>query len=811
VGLSFRFRSAIRALSAIAMVAAATLTMALGSGPALSAGSASADTAAGTSPAPGYWVIGQYGGVWNFGAAPALGSIPGVSAPLVAAAATPTGRGLWLADSNGRIYTLGDAVWHGDLAGLHLNKPVVGMSATRDGGGYWMVAGDGGIFTFGDAVFHGSLGSYRLNKPVVAMATTPSGGGYWMVASDGGIFTFGDARFFGSEGSVHLNQPVIGMSPTADGLGYWLVATDGGVFTHGDAPFAGSLGSYHLNKPITSMTPTSDNRGYWLIGADGGVFTFGDAPFVGSLGSNPPSQKVVFLAPLPPGGGISPAPTPVKAPPPNTITVSNGPNIVAQQNVAWSGTVATFQDSNAGAGVQSAVIDWGDGHTSTGSVSNSNGTWSVSSSHIWATPGNYTVTASVADNGGGSAKATGGAYVGGQILVSNTTPSGQLPSGGAFWLSELCPVGGPALVNAPSGPGPACGTQPLAVGKFHDANAALTSPSQFQATIDWKSADGQTADTLSQGLITGPDANGYFSVNSNPSGPACTFGIANSTACAFYYRDEGQYFPIVTVHEVGSSATFSDTVGTTLYLSERAQDVWDAPHSFSVSETNGTVNGVLAVYTDAGSNDAGQDPGTLSSKSSPWALVQVDYGDGTVCNATNMAPYPSVWTDTVTNQPATCGIQGGTGTLKVFGNHTYNGDEGTVYTIKIHVIENGDRDTADANLWKTTATVTLTDADSYSGSSSNVAAVSATPFTGPVATFTDTNAATTAGQLAVSIDWGDGTALDTTSGSITLTAGTFTVNGTHTYALPGSFHITVTVGEPGGTQQALIGGTATVT
>jgi hypothetical protein len=71
------------------------------------------------------------------------------------------------------------------------------MSATPDGGGYWFVASDGGIFSIGNAAFHGSAGSLPLAAPVVGMATDPVTGGYWLVGSDGGVFSYG-APYFGS-------------------------------------------------------------------------------------------------------------------------------------------------------------------------------------------------------------------------------------------------------------------------------------------------------------------------------------------------------------------------------------------------------------------------------------------------------------------------------------------------------------------------------------------------------------------------------------------------------------------------------------
>ena len=214
-------------------------------------------------------------------------------------------QGLLVSGSDGGVFTLGTAGFHGSMGGAHLSAPVVGVASTPDGGGYWMVGSDGGVFAFGDAHFDGSMGGSHLNAPIVSMAATPDGGGYWMVGSDGGVFAFGDAHFDGSMGGSHLNAPIVSMTATPDGGGYWLVGSDGGVFAFGDARFAGSLGAVHLDGQVVSMGATPDGGGYWLVGADGGVFAFGDAPYDGSA----PGQGLVLAAPVvrvavtPDGGG----------------------------------------------------------------------------------------------------------------------------------------------------------------------------------------------------------------------------------------------------------------------------------------------------------------------------------------------------------------------------------------------------------------------------------------------------------------------------------------------------------------------------
>jgi N-acetylmuramoyl-L-alanine amidase len=222
----------------------------------------------------------------------------------VAASPTATGRGFWVASTDGAVTPEGDAVYHGSAAGLPLAAPVVGIATTASGGGYWLLGSDGGVFSYGDAGFYGSTGSIPLVQPALQMVSTSTGHGYWFVARDGGVFTFGDAGFYGSTGSTRLVQPVVGMAAAPGGNGYWLVARDGGVFSFGPgAPFFGSTGGVDLVSPVVGMAATADGKGYWLVARDGGVFTFGDAPFDGSLGGSTLAAPVIGMIATGDGGG----------------------------------------------------------------------------------------------------------------------------------------------------------------------------------------------------------------------------------------------------------------------------------------------------------------------------------------------------------------------------------------------------------------------------------------------------------------------------------------------------------------------------
>jgi len=163
----------------------------------------------------------------------------------------------------------------------------VGMASAPDGRGYWLVQAGGGVFSYGDAKFEGSLPEIRVTpaSPIVAMASTPDGGGYWLLGADGGVFAFGDAPFVGSipQSGLVLAGSIIGMVPTADGRGYWLMGADGGgdfrtaaEFAFGDAPFC-DPGPLH--GPGTTVLPPGT-----ISGSSPNVAASGNPTSVGSTG-----------------------------------------------------------------------------------------------------------------------------------------------------------------------------------------------------------------------------------------------------------------------------------------------------------------------------------------------------------------------------------------------------------------------------------------------------------------------------------------------------------------------------------------------
>ncbi len=171
-----------------------------------------------TSDNRGYFLVGQDGGVFAFGDAPFLGSLPGPRGP-----------------RQQRHRHRRDAVGQRLLGGhLHRNRlrlreraqlgsatgtasPVSGIDSTPDGNGYWIVTQNGSVYPFGDAQSFGSLPGIGVkpSRPIIGLVTTSDDQGYWLIGGDGGIFAFGDAPFVGSLPGlgIHITD-IVGAVPT---------------------------------------------------------------------------------------------------------------------------------------------------------------------------------------------------------------------------------------------------------------------------------------------------------------------------------------------------------------------------------------------------------------------------------------------------------------------------------------------------------------------------------------------------------------------------------------------------------------------
>ena len=158
----------------------------------------------------------------------------------------------------------------------------------------------------------------------------------------------------------------------------------------------------------------------------------------------------------------------------------SGMPISASSGQPFTATVANFSDANpAGSagpgGDDSATIDWGDSTPpSAGTISASNGSFQISASHTYATPGNYSLTIRVSDEGGATTTIT---------TSANVTDSGGGGGGGGgssnlSWGNNTNPVlSGRSPTASPASPIPATRTAPRAI-----ASPCRSRPATLTAT-----------------------------------------------------------------------------------------------------------------------------------------------------------------------------------------------------------------------------------------------------------------------------------------------------------------------------------------
>src|SRR5260370_3743698 len=99
--------------------------------------------------------------------------------------------------------------------------------------------------------------------------------------------------------------------------------------------------------------------------------------------------------------------------PPLTVTAQD---ISAVEGTAFSGQVATGSFTGI-TGPFSAMINWGDGNSSSGTMTVSGNTFTVSGTHTYAEEGSYPLTVTVSDTSGHSAFGTSTATVGDAALT----------------------------------------------------------------------------------------------------------------------------------------------------------------------------------------------------------------------------------------------------------------------------------------------------------------------------------------------------------------------------------------------------------
>ena len=207
--------------------------------------------------------------------------LPALNRVIAGAAALPGGNGWWLVAADGGVFAYGNAPFLGSLpttptAGS--GATIAGIAATPHGKGYLLVSTDGQVFSFGDAP---SLpGATNTGRFFVSIASTPSGKGAWLASSDGQVTALGDAPSFPPAPVDRATDPVVAIAATPSGQGCWLATANGVVSALGDAQSYGSIPGRPA-EPVVSLVSTASGHGYWMATADGAIYAFGDAGYYG--------------------------------------------------------------------------------------------------------------------------------------------------------------------------------------------------------------------------------------------------------------------------------------------------------------------------------------------------------------------------------------------------------------------------------------------------------------------------------------------------------------------------------------------------
>jgi len=468
-----------------------------------------------------------------------------------------------------------------------------------------------------------------------------------------------------------------------------------------------------------------------------------------------------------------------------TTTVSTGANATVKVNFTDVGVLDTHTCAYA----------WGDGQTSSGSVTETNGSGSCTASHIYTAGGAQTVTITVTDKDGGSVSST-------FSLLVNSPPSVSAVSLSATTINE--------------------GGQSTLTGSFTDADSADT----HTVTINWGDGTANSNINLAAGTL---NFSSIHTFKDNPAGTPSGGSFTIGVTVADNHSGKGTGSTSITVNNVAPVIGAITKPSPAVLLGNAANlkvnftdagtlDTHTCTFTFgdtqtgsgSVTETNG--NGSCSAshtYTAAGTYTVmvtvtDKDGASVSSSfqvvvDTPPAISTLSLGTTATINEGSQANLTGGFTDPDTSDTHKITINWGdgtgnttinlaAGTFNFSANHTYADNPagiptGGTFTINVTVSDNlvGSATGSTTITVNNVAPVLNVPANAVYGNSPGLTQNAWSPFTdlGKLDTHTCT------------YGWGDGHS--DTFPAASDSNGSGVCSFPHTYASSGTYTLTVTV------------------
>ncbi len=482
---------------------------------------------------------------------------------------------------------------------------------------------------------------------------------------------------------------------------------------------------------------------------------------------------------------------------------ASGASVNATEGAAFTATVASFTDADPNGSLNdfSAVIAWGDGTTSAGTVTANGSGFNVVGTHSYAEEGTYTPSITITDAGGSTVATTGTATVADAALTATGQPirgtEGQAFTGVVASFTDADPTGSASDYTATiawgDGSTSAGTAQPNGAGGFDVVGShTYVEEGNYPASVTVQDTGGSSATatptaTVSDAPLTAAGQNIQAAEGQAFSGAVASFTDLDgagalgdytasigwgdgSTSSGTMVANAGGGFTIVGSHTWTDEGTYSITIslqdagGATAKAVSRAQ-VADAAitlHTATIAPTEGlTFQGTVGSFTDANPLATPDD-----------FQILVTWGDGTSSSAI-------VTTD-------------GHGGFTVLGTHTWK-EEGN-YALQLALQDKGGTTTSVNGGQATVADAPLT------ATGQTIDSLGGQDYQGALASFTDANPNATPADFTATINWGDGS---TSPGTVVANnRGGFDVLGEHAYAEKGTYAAQVSISDRGGTAAA---------